>query len=113
MDYPPTQAVRPAWHRRALNLVLDRALDGTVGKLTNAKWAAIGKCSVAPALCDIKDLLERGVLGRLEGRGAEYGVRVVCQIGRYRPFNMRNQLFKRWKIFTKQCSFNLKFGMFP
>jgi Fic family protein len=39
------------------------------GKLTNAKWAAMGKCSADTALRDINDLLERGVLRRLEGGG--------------------------------------------
>ena len=67
MDYPPTQTVNPAWHRRGLNHVLDRALDGTEGKLTNAKWAAIGKCLADTMLRDIKNLLACGVLGRLEG----------------------------------------------
>lgn len=58
-------------------LVLNRVLDGMKGKLTNAKWAAIGKCSADTALRDINDLLARGVLRRLEG-----GVRVfVGQIG--------------------------------
>jgi len=50
-------------------LVLNRVLDGMEGKLTNAKWAAIGKCSADTALRDINDLLARGVLGRLEGGG--------------------------------------------
>jgi Fic family protein len=40
---------------------------------TNAKWAALGKCSAGTALRDINHLLARGVLRRLEG-GAEYGV---------------------------------------
>lgn len=48
-------------------LVLNCVLDGMAGKLTNAKWAAIGKCSADTALRDINDLLARGVLGRLEG----------------------------------------------
>jgi len=39
------------------------------GKLTNAKWATIGKCSADTALRDINDLLARGVLQRLEGGG--------------------------------------------
>ena len=50
-------------------LVLNRVLDGMEGKLTNAKWAAIGKCSPDTALRDINDLLARGVLARLEGGG--------------------------------------------
>ena len=50
-------------------LVLNRVLDGMEGKLTNAKWAAMAKCSPDTALRDINDLLARGVLARLEGGG--------------------------------------------
>ena len=52
-----------------LNHILDRPLDGMESKLTNAKWAAIGKCSADTALRDINDLLARGVRGSLEGGG--------------------------------------------
>ena len=72
--------------------MLNRVLDGMEGKLTNAKWAAMGKCSADTALCDINDLLERGVLRRLEGGGAEYWVRVVCQIGRHPLWIKRKKL---------------------
>lgn len=75
--HPPKQVVRPAWHRRVLTHVLDRALDGTEGKLTNAKWATIGKCSADTALCDINGLLTRWGLGRL-GEGVRD---ICCQIG--------------------------------
>jgi Fic family protein len=56
--------------------VLNRVLNGFEGKLTNAKWAALGKCSSDTALRDINDLLVRGVLRRLEGggRSAGYGL---------------------------------------
>ena len=59
-------------------LVLNRVLDGMHGKLTNAKitnagWAAIGKCSADTALLDINDLLARGVLCRLDGGGRSTG----------------------------------------
>ncbi len=54
-------------------LVLNRVLDGFEGKLTNARWAAIGKCSADTALRDINDLLERGVLRKLEGGGRSTG----------------------------------------
>ncbi len=54
-------------------LVLNHVLDGMDGKLTNAKWAAIGKCSADTALRDINDLVERGVLCRLEGGGRNTG----------------------------------------
>jgi Fic family protein len=50
-------------------LVLNRLLDGVDGKLTNAKWATLGKCSADTALRDINDLLARGVLRRLEAGG--------------------------------------------
>jgi len=50
-------------------LVLNHALDGMEGKLTNAKWAAIGKCSADTALRDINDLLLRGLLRRVAGGG--------------------------------------------
>lgn len=53
--------------------VLNRMLDGFEGKLTNAKWAAIGKCSSDTALRDINDLHVRGVLRRLEGGGRSAG----------------------------------------
>ena len=57
-------------------LVINRLLDGMDGKLTNAKWATIGKCSADTALRDINDLLARGVLQRLEGggRNTAYGL---------------------------------------
>jgi Fic family protein len=58
-----------------LNHVLDRAPDGVDGKLTNSRWAALGKCSADTALRDINHLLARGVLRRLEGGG---GVRGKC-----------------------------------
>lgn len=58
-------------------LVLNRVLDGMEGKLTNAKWAAMGKCSADTALRDINDLLARGVLGRLEGGGRSTGYLLV------------------------------------
>ncbi|MEY4341054.1 MAG: hypothetical protein RL541_558, partial [Pseudomonadota bacterium] len=53
---------------------LNRMLDGFEGKLTNKKWAAIGKCSSDTALRDINDLIARGVLRRTEtaGRSTSY-----------------------------------------
>jgi Fic family protein len=62
-----------------LNHVLDRVLDGKEGKLTNAKWAAIGKCSADTALRDINDLLARGVLRRLEGGGRSTGYELISK----------------------------------
>lgn len=53
-------------------LVLNRVLDGMEGKLTNAKWAAIGKCSADSALRDINDLLVRWGAGQAGGRSTGY-----------------------------------------
>ena len=48
-------------------------------KPTHAKWAAPGKCSADTALRDINDLLERGVLRRLEGGGRNTGYGLVAK----------------------------------
>ncbi|MDE2421352.1 MAG: Fic family protein [Gammaproteobacteria bacterium] len=61
------------FNERQLKL-LNKLLDGFDGKLTNKKWAAIGKCSSDTALRDINDLLERGVLRKTDagGRSTSY-----------------------------------------
>ena len=60
-------------------LVLNRVLDGMEGKLTNAKWAAMGKCSADTALRDINDLLVKGVLTRQAGGGRNTAYVLVKQ----------------------------------
>lgn len=60
-----------------LNHMLDRAPDAMEVKLTNARWAALGKCSPDTALRGINDLLARGVLRRLEGGGRSTGYVLV------------------------------------
>lgn len=54
--------------------LLNKLLDGFVGKLTSSKWAAIAKCSPDTALRDINDLLVRGVLRKTAagGRSTSY-----------------------------------------
>lgn len=42
--------------------MINRLLDGFIGKLNSSKWAKITKCSQDTALRDINDLLERKVL---------------------------------------------------
>jgi Fic family protein len=56
------------------SLMLSRLLDGFEGKLTNAKWAKIAKCSSDTALRDIQYLVDRGVLirGTEGGRSTSY-----------------------------------------
>lgn len=58
-------------------LALNHVLDGMAGKLTNARWAAMGKYSADTALRDINDLLARGVLRKLEGGGRSTGYFLV------------------------------------
>ncbi len=55
-------------------LMLNRLLDGFVGKLTTSKWAQITKCSQDTALRDIDALLRLGVLmkERSGGRSTSY-----------------------------------------
>jgi DeoR/GlpR family transcriptional regulator of sugar metabolism len=67
-------------------------LDGLEGKLTNAKWAALGKCSADTALRDINDLLARGVLRRLEGGGRSTGYEISTRYVATRVCNMWIQL---------------------
>lgn len=56
--------------------MMNLLFDGFVGKLTNAKWAKITKCSSDTALRDIKDLLQRGVLKQENagGRSTSYAI---------------------------------------
>lgn len=49
--------------------LLNRLLEGFQGNLTNNKWAAVAKCSADSALRDITDLLERGILRKLDAGG--------------------------------------------
>ena len=58
--------------------VLNRMHDGFAGKLSNKKWAAIGKCSSDTALRDINNLVKRGILIRTDtgGRSTSYEVAI-------------------------------------
>ena len=49
--------------------VLNRLLDGPLGKLTTQKWATLAKCSHDTALRDIQALIDQGLLKRDEGGG--------------------------------------------
>lgn len=61
------------WAKTPLNerqiKVLNQFLDGFEGKLTNAKWAALAKCSPDTALRDITHLLSLGILEGPAGAG--------------------------------------------
>ncbi|MEM9847052.1 MAG: Fic family protein [Bacteroidota bacterium] len=55
-------------------LILNKLLDGFVGKLKTSKWAKITKSSQDTALRDIKDLIEKGILQQeaAGGRSTNY-----------------------------------------
>lgn len=55
-------------------MMLNRLLDGFVGKLTSSKWAQMAKCSQDTALRDIDSLLQGGVLVKeaAGGRSTSY-----------------------------------------
>ncbi|MFN0181753.1 MAG: Fic family protein [Gemmatimonadales bacterium] len=59
-------------------LVLNRALDGFEGTLTARKWAALAKCSIASALRDINDLLDRGILVKNPGGSRSTSYRLAA-----------------------------------
>ncbi len=54
--------------------IINRLLNGFVGKLTSSKWAKLEKCSQDTALRDIKDLLGRQILSKEDagGRSTSY-----------------------------------------
>jgi Fic family protein len=65
-----------------LNHILDPTPSDTEAQpnpaaLTNKKWASLAKCSADTALRDITDLLERGMLRKMEGGGRSTGYLVV------------------------------------
>jgi Fic family protein len=57
-------------------LILNKLLNGFVGKLTSSKWAKICGCSQDTASRDILDLLERGILSKdpAGGRSTSYSL---------------------------------------
>lgn len=59
-------------------LMLNKLLDNFEGKLNNAKWAKIAKCSPDTALRDIQDLIDKGILTKAEagGRSTSYDLHV-------------------------------------
>lgn len=55
-------------------LMLNKLLDGFLGKLTSSKWAKIAKCSQDTAIRDIQDLIGKGILQKeaAGGRSTNY-----------------------------------------
>lgn len=63
--------------------VLNRLLDGFVGKLTTSKWAKLAKCSQDSAYRDILNLVELGALQKDPGggRSTSYSLNIENQSG--------------------------------
>ena len=55
-------------------LMLNKLLDGFIGKMTSSKWATLAKCSADTAVRDINNLLDRGILVKeaAGGRSTNY-----------------------------------------
>ena len=49
--------------------IINRLLNGFVGKLTSSKYAKLAKCSQDTALRDIDDLVKRDILAKDAGGG--------------------------------------------
>ncbi|MCK4979460.1 MAG: DUF4172 domain-containing protein, partial [Candidatus Delongbacteria bacterium] len=69
------------WNKHAVTvlnnrqiLLLNKLLDGFIGKLTTSKWAKIAKCSPDTALRDINDLIKKEILQKEDagGRSTSY-----------------------------------------
>lgn len=74
-------------------LVLNRVLDGMEGKLTNAKWAAIAKCSPETGAAGHQRPVNPGCAGAAGRWRAEYRLH-LGQIGRRRLKHKRQKLSK-------------------
>jgi Fic family protein len=57
--------------------MVNKLMDGFVGKLTSSKWAVITKVSQDTAIRDIQDLVTKGILQKEEagGRSTSYILR--------------------------------------
>lgn len=59
--------------------MINRLLNGFVGKLNTSKWAELAKTSNDTALRDIQDLVEKGILAREEGGGRSTSYSLVLE----------------------------------
>lgn len=57
--------------------LLNRLLDGFVGKLTSSKWARIAGCSQDTATRDLQRLVQLGILGQEAGGGRSTSYRLI------------------------------------
>ncbi len=58
-------------------LMINKLLDGFVGKLNSSKWASIAKCSQDTALRDIQDLIDKKILLKELGGGRSTSYQIV------------------------------------
>lgn len=71
------------WERHKLTslnerqkLIINKLLNGFIGKLTSSKWALMAKCSSDTAVRDINDLIKKNILVKDEsgGRSTSYSL---------------------------------------
>ncbi len=62
-------------------LMINKLLDGFIGKLKTSKWAKITKCSQDTALRDIQDLIKKGVLQKEASGGRSTNYELVRMQG--------------------------------
>jgi len=62
-------------------LILNKLLNGFVGKLTSSKWATICSCSQDTASRDILNLLERGIMSKDPAGGRSTSYSLVIKSG--------------------------------
>lgn len=60
--------------------MINRLLDGFLGKLTTSRWSKVEKCSTDTALRDINDLVDRGILQKDPGGGRSTSYS-LCETG--------------------------------
>ncbi|GAB2904416.1 Fic family protein [Uliginosibacterium flavum] len=62
--------------RKLLNRLLDAGVEGFEGGITTRKYVSLTRCSRATAFRELTDLVEKGLLQAVEGRGRSAGYEV-------------------------------------
>lgn len=58
-------------------LMINKLLDGFVGKLNSSKWGSIAKCSQDTALRDVQDLINKKILVKELGGGRNTSYQII------------------------------------
>ncbi|MFT3734808.1 MAG: Fic family protein [Rhodocyclaceae bacterium] len=63
--------------RKLLNRLLDAGAEGFEGGITTRKYVSLTRCSRATAFRELSDLVEKGCLQSMEGRGRSSGYELI------------------------------------